>query len=245
MCEAATASGTRRFYAKSIAMVYGAWIVAFSAVAAIASGLPETDLSTPLDELVPFVPGFVWLYDACFLLPIVPLLVQVDRARLNRMLLAFVTANLAAFTPYLLLRVAPAKPPLEDSLAEAALAAQYRIDWLVGANNLPSMHVVFAWMFFLLMRGHGRVADTLQLGIAVAITVSTLFVKMHLVADVVFGVAWAFASWLAAGRLFPELLDDALRPPERLQQAARRLPRVTAVLGAVAVVAGVLRRVLS
>jgi membrane-associated phospholipid phosphatase len=69
---------------------------------------------------------------------------------------------------------------------------------------------------------------------AMLISVSTLFVKQHILLDVLAGAAWAFAAWFAAGRLYPRLAVQGTDPPEALKRliwrAAVPLLVYTAVL---------------
>lgn len=215
--------GERAFYVRALALGYAAWLLAFYGVAFLASTLPSHDLTCDLDRRIPFVPAFVWPYELCYVFPFALLVLPRDHHRTNRAILAAILANVVAFAFYLFLPVAFPRVPLGEGLACAVLRLEHAGDPGAGANNLPSLHVAFAWFVFLACRGGrlGRAGDALALLVAAAITASTLLVKQHLVVDVVAGVALALAGWGAAGRAYP--LVAAGTPAASL----RRLARVT------------------
>src|SRR5262249_6507531 len=87
------------------------------------------------------------------------------------------------------------RPHLGPSLSERVLALEYAMDFSPGANNLPSMHVAMSWIIGRAMLGQrGRIVDGLVVVTVATITVSTLFVKQHLLLDVVTGAALGFAA---------------------------------------------------
>jgi membrane-associated phospholipid phosphatase len=58
------------------------------------------------------------------------------------------------------------------------------------------MHVALSWIMGAAMLGQrGRVADALVIVTVVLISASTLFVKQHLIVDVVAGIVWGLGAW--------------------------------------------------
>jgi hypothetical protein len=98
------------------------------------------------------------------------------------------------------------------------------VDFYPGANKLPSLHVAFVWITAIACRKQrlGRVGDGLVLVGAALITLSTLFVKQHIVLDVVLGTAWGFAAWFAARRLYPSLVGPVGEPAEALKRMIQK-----------------------
>ncbi len=212
-------SSDRRFYTSVAVVAYLLWLVAFEVVGSLAATLQTFDLTTRLDRAIPVIPAFVWPYELCYLFPFLPLLVLRDWRRYNAALLAFVLANATAFVLYLLLPIAFPRPTLGSSLSARLLASEYAADFNPGANNLPSMHVAISWIVWLVMRGErGRLLDGVTFVIACAITVSTLFVKQHMVADVAVGMVWGVGWWAIARRLDVRLTEPAASPREALVQ---------------------------
>ena len=117
--------------------------------------------------------------------------------------------------------------------SERVLALEYRADFGEGANNMPSLHVTFAWLVVLACRRLGpRAAGAGLPLVATAISASTLLVKMHILADVVAGAALAPASWAAAGRLLPRLVPPGSPAAAGPGLLARRAA-LPAILGVV------------
>jgi membrane-associated phospholipid phosphatase len=199
----------RRRYAVRLLVAYAIWLVAFYAVGLQASKLPALDLTTAWDRAIPVVPAFVWPYELCYIFPFSSLLVVRDWRRFDAALLASALASASAFVVYLALPIAFPRPPLGDGLAERVLALEYAADFSPGANNLPSLHVALSWIMGRAMLGQrSRIADVAVVTVVLAITLSTLFVKQHLLIDVAAGIVWALAAWAVARRLLRSRRDD-------------------------------------
>ncbi|MGB8960319.1 MAG: phosphatase PAP2 family protein [Candidatus Aminicenantales bacterium] len=213
----------RRFYIKASLVVYLAYAVLFEALGFYAVTLPTRDLSLPLDRSLPVIPAFIWPYLLCYVFPFLPFFVIKDWHRFNRAVLALVLAVAAAFVVYLALPIAFPHPDLGTGLSDRVLAFQFRTDFYPGANKLPSLHVTFAWLVWLvcLKQGLGRWREIAILAVAVMISISTLFVRQHILVDVLVGTAWAFAAWWTAGRLYPRFSGSGAGPPEAFRRMAR------------------------
>ena len=69
--------------------------------------------------------------------------------------------------------------------------------------TFPSLHVAFGWLMYLGLRDQAPRWRPLLLFLAVSISISTVLVKQHFVADVAAGMALAWGAWALAGRLGP------------------------------------------
>jgi membrane-associated phospholipid phosphatase len=191
-------------YAKILVAAYALWFACFWVVGTIASKLPTRDITSSWDVAIPVVPAFVWPYELCYALPFLAILVIRDWRRFDAALVAIAIASGTAFLVYLCVPIAFPRPVLGDGLSERILALEYAADFSPGANKLPSMHVALSWiMGFAMLRQRGRIVDALIVVTVLAITVSTLFVKQHLVADVAGGIVWASGAWWWARRRAP------------------------------------------
>jgi membrane-associated phospholipid phosphatase len=219
-------------------VLYGAWLLAFGSVGRIAAHLPSADLTIPLDRLIPLVPLFIWPYILCYIFPFLPLVAMKDWHRFNRAFLAIILANVTAYLFYVTLPVAFPRPELGASLSDRILAWQYQVDFHPGANKLPSLHVAFIWIVAIACRKQrlGRFGDALVVLSAGVISLSTLFVKQHIILDVVTGAALGFAAWFAAKRIYPSLAG----PPGEPVEACKRMIRKTAPAAVVYVLALIL-----
>lgn len=199
------ADSDRRYFIKLGLLFYLLWVVAFETVGLYAATLPTHDLTCSLDQWIPLIPQLVWPYLFCYVFPFLLAFVGKDWHRVNCGLLSILFANLTAFVVFMAFPVAFPKPDLGGSLSERALALEYAVDFHPGGNNFPSLHVAFAWLVYFMSRGQGlkKKAEHAVLATALLITVSTLFVKQHIVADVVAGILWASAAWIAARFFYP------------------------------------------
>jgi membrane-associated phospholipid phosphatase len=215
----------RKFYIKVCLIVYFVWIIFFEVIGLYAVKLPTHDITSLIDRKIPLIPQFIWPYLLCYVFPLLPLLVVKDSHRLNRTLLSIIIANLSAFILYLVFPVAFPRPELGQGLSEDMLSFLYRVDFYPGANKLPSLHVTFAWMVYLACRGQrfGKFGNTFIFLIAMLITISALFVKQHVIADVVIGMVWALASWSLAAMFYKSLIDPHMEPRVGLKEMIRKV----------------------
>jgi len=194
----------RGHFGKILLFSYALWIAAFELVGRWAQTLPTHDLTTAWDRAIPLVPAFIWPYEACYALPLVALLLFRDWHRFNVGLLAIAIASLLAFTVYFVLPVAFPRPVLGTSLSERVLAAELAGDFSPGANKLPSLHVAISWILLFAVWGEARRrwVDLALAALVVAITVSTVLVKQHLLIDVFTAVPLAAGAFALAGWLY-------------------------------------------
>jgi len=219
----------RRFFTKVILSVYLLWIPAFVSVGFYASTLPSQNLETIVDRNIPFVPELIWIYMGCYVLPLLSILLVIDWHRFNSMLLSFTIANLTAFIVYLVFPVTFQKPELGRSVAEQFLSIHYRMP-TSASNNFPSMHVTFVWLYYFMCCGQrlNKMGDALMLVLIVLITLSTLFVKIHLVADVAAGILLALITFAFAKYLYPHMVDSQTEASVAFGQIVRKM--ITGVL---------------
>ena len=235
----------KRFYLKTCLVFYAIWILVFETVGKLAATLPTRDLTLGLDQMIPVSAVFVWPYELCYVFPFLPLFLLKDWHRFNRAILAVILANLTAFVVYFALPISYPRPELGGSLSDLVLRWEQDFDFKPGANKLPSLHVAFAWIVFIVCRKQGlkRSTQSLILAGAVLITASTLFTKQHIILDVVFGVVWAFVAWWAAGLIYPRLADVTGEPRTALKQVFRTiLPGLAVFLAALLMAVEILRR---
>jgi len=223
--EASPVKNERIFYIKVGLVVYFVWLVLFEIVGWHAAQMPTHDITSLIDRKIPLVPHFIWPYLLCYVFPFLPLLVVNDWHRLNRTLLSIVFANLSAFILYLVFPVAFPRPELGRSLSDSLLALLYHVDFSPGANKLPSLHVTFTWIVYLTCRGQrlGKFGNAIILFIALLITCSALFVKQHVIADVVIGLCWAFMAWSLAGKFYQFVVGPETDPRAGLKKMLRRV----------------------
>ena len=228
-----TVRGERKFYVKVSLLVYLVWLILFEAVGWHAADLPTYDITSFIDKQIPLIPQFIWPYMLCYVFPFLPLLVIEDWHRINLTLLSVIFANLSAFILYLIFPIAFPRPELGQGLSEHLLAFLYKVDFYPGANKLPSLHVTFTWIVYLACRGQrlSNFGETIVFFLAVLITLSALFVKQHVLADVAAGLCWAFAAWALSGNLYKFLIGPNVDPRAGLTQMMKKLAPVIFLFG--------------
>tara|TARA_R100000458_G_C8254417_1_gene230751 strand:- start:374 stop:1012 length:639 start_codon:yes stop_codon:yes gene_type:complete len=156
----------------------------------------EYDLMTALDEAIPLMPEYVWIYHS-----IVPVIAVTMISLLRARRLFFITmwaCVIATVTLNLFYYFFPSFYPrtdfIIDGFSDLILQVTREVD---GANNtFPSGHVCFAWLMFWAVY-YSKVAKQLK-GIkslyllwAIGVSLSTLVLKQHYVVDVISGASLA------------------------------------------------------
>lgn len=202
---------------------YVGWVTVFVIEGFYAVTLPTTDITLWIDRKIPVISGFVWVYVSCYLFPWILLAVTSNWHRFNLALLAILSCTLIAFIGHLAIPVAFTRPPLGPSLSDRFVAFIYENDFKPGAQNFPSLHVAIAWIVAFSSRGH-RLGTPAELGIllyAMLIMASTLFIKQHLVLDLVGGTVLAFSVWPLVKRRYNRAIPDGQEPLGALSLAVQ------------------------
>ena len=156
-----------------------------------------------LERAIPFLPWTIWIYFSFFIF-IGSTVFRVEKELFWRFVMSSTLAALIAWSFVLLLPISFDRP--DPALIESDLYR--RIYTLVHEADpshitFPSLHVAVTWICnFLLWNRPGR---GWRIALGVAISLSTLFTKQHLVSDVIGGVALALFCVWASGKLMARL----------------------------------------
>jgi len=171
----------------------------------IAGDLPKASLALPLDEKIPFVPATVLIYWGCYLFWAVNYIcgMMYDKGHGYRFILAHVLADMICFFFFIFLPTSMERPePTGDSLMMALVRLTYLCD---EPNNLfPSIHCFASWLCWIGVRKNAHVPRGYRyasLAMALAVCVSTVTMKQHVLADVPAGILVAELSYVLAGWL--------------------------------------------
>lgn len=145
-------------------------------------------LATELDRLTPFVPVFSVFYFVWypFLLLVLALLLQKSRAAYYRTLIAVCIGILIANAIFLIYPTYVPRPQLQAGW-NYFVPITYRLD--EPYNGFPSIHVISS---YLMLRASGLLTKRIRIGVVVMaclIILSTMFIKQHVLADVMAGIA--------------------------------------------------------
>jgi membrane-associated phospholipid phosphatase len=190
----------------------------FVAAAQHAIGRAAALAPLAIDRVIPLVKGWEFVYAAVFFVVFVPVAQVRDRRLLRAVALGIVAMQFAACSVFFLWPTRIERP------IDEVLPARSFLDWAVGlnfaldppVNCFPSLHVANAVFVALVARRLDRRVGAFCLAAALAIALSTLFVKAHLAIDVAAGalLAWVCYRAFVAPRI-PEALPGELVFPRK------------------------------
>lgn len=182
----------------NVSVYWGARLIAYS--------WPHTDLTSQWDHAVPFVPWTIVIYGGSYLFWVVNYILcamQESYAR-SRLFCADMLAKFICLIIFLAFPTTNVRPAIvnKDFWSEA-MKMLYGVD---SADNLfPSIHCLVSWLCWIGVRKRKDISALyryLSLAIALAICVSTMTTRQHVMVDVVGGVALAELSYIVADFAF-------------------------------------------
>ena len=165
----------------------------------IASSWYHYDLSLPIDAEFPLVPWTVAIYFGAYLFWGITYcyMATVGKNDRDRYFCADAIAKTVAFAMFLLIPMRIARPEITgDGVWDSVMRFLYTID--TPDNLFPSIHCLASWMCFIGLRGRREVhivIKVLSFVAAVAVCVSTLTTRQHVIVDVISGVLLAEISY--------------------------------------------------
>jgi membrane-associated phospholipid phosphatase len=175
-----------------------------------------TLLATALDGAIPLLPWTAWFYEpfyaAIFIIGVIGFR---SRFLYHRTLLCVCGNIVVAALGHFLVRAEYPRPLLPSpapDLSTAFLAWVYRID--PAGNVFPSLHVAHTFLITLLISLDRPRLGRVLLVMSILLALSTLTTKQHFLADVLAGLAMAFAARAWANRELARALAaaPAVRP---------------------------------
>lgn len=170
----------------------------------ITQGWPHHLIELPLDRAIPFVPWTVSIYYASFVFWVVNyiLCARQGRERAYRFLSADLLAKTICLICFVAFPTTNIRPVVGDTgFWNAIMRMLYEID---AADNLfPSIHCLTSWFCYIGLRDVEKIPRwyrNCSFWMAVAVFISTLTTKQHVIVDVIGGVALASGCYWLAGR---------------------------------------------
>lgn len=186
----------------------------YNGAIALQHGRPALDMTTALEDAIPFQPGWIVVYFGCFLFWGVNYILISRRGKelWFRFLTADLLAELICGLFFVFLPTTNVRPEIIGSgLFHQLTAWLYQID--PAKNLFPSIHCMASWFCFIGARTDRRIPPwykAFNCAFALAVCASTLFLKQHCIPDVLAGVALAEVCWFLAAR------TQLYRPIERV-----------------------------
>ena len=149
-------------------------------------------LAIPLDNQIPLIPWTIVIYFGCYIFWIIGYLYNaaMDKRHCYRFLMADWLAKAVCFICYVVYPTTNTRPEIVGSDIWAQLMRfLYSMD---AADNLfPSIHCLVSWLCYIGIRGNKKVPQWIRTTFcicAIAVFISTLTTKQHVIYDVVAGV---------------------------------------------------------
>ncbi len=161
-------------------------------------------MTTNIDNMIPFLPWTISVYLGCFLFWCITYawIVLQPNAFRNRFFCTDILAKGVCLIIFLALPTTNIRPVVseEPNIWNFLMSFLYSVD---SADNLfPSLHCFVSWLCFIGVRSRKDVPLALRLFsclFALAVCISTLTTKQHVIADVFAGVALAETSYAISG----------------------------------------------
>jgi pimeloyl-ACP methyl ester carboxylesterase/membrane-associated phospholipid phosphatase len=148
------------------------------------------DLSTSLDQAIPFIPAFIYPFYLVYGMMLIPAFLIRDPALFYRSVTGFSALILGSCLLFLLFPVYVPRPELiPDTYAGLLVRAAYEQDRPVC--GFPSLHVAASLLVAATVLRERRLVGALLLGFALLTSAATLFIKQHVLADLAGGAAFA------------------------------------------------------
>lgn len=146
------------------------------------------NLSTSLDEIIPFEAAFAWPYLSYYLLLGTPLLLVLPVNELRHLWRQLAWASALSAVLFLLMPTQPPRPDFISSLSGLSawvVQAIYMID--PPSNCFPSLHVLHSGLIalFYLRRPSTHAWGLVFCAMALGVCFATVFIKQHFAVDVI------------------------------------------------------------
>lgn len=180
------------------------------------------DMTTWLEEIIPFQPAWIIVYFGCFLFWGANYILISRRGKEEwfRFLWADLCAELVCGIFFILMPTTNIRPEVTGTdLASQLVVMLYQVD--PPQNLFPSIHCMVSWFCFIGVRLDRRIPlwyRGFNCMFALAVCASTLFLKQHCLPDVFAGILLAEATYAIAQR------TEFYRPIQRLllRQSAKQ-----------------------
>ncbi len=188
---------------KPLLLAFAFQCLVFSGTRLVNTGWAHADMTCPLDGAVPYLPWTVSVYVGAYVFWFFGYnLAALDAGeRAWRFLTADMLGKAVCLGFFLALPTAMARPAVPDS---APLGWMLRIIYALDTpdNLFPSIHCLDSWLCWAAVRDRHDVPGWVRwlfLALTLAIALSTLTTRQHVLADAVCGLALGELCWQIAG----------------------------------------------
>lgn len=170
-------------------------MIVYSGAMSICADWEHHYITLPLDNMVPLVPGWIYIYFGCYLFWVVNYIMMArihkdNPAEFYRFVTTDMMSRIVCGFFFFLLPTAIKRPEvIGDTFAHTLLRFLYSID--KPTNLFPSIHCLVSWMCYIGIRGNKRVPvwyRGFSCVFALLVVISTQTTKQHYLVDAVAGL---------------------------------------------------------
>ncbi|MCI9151664.1 MAG: phosphatase PAP2 family protein [Lachnospiraceae bacterium] len=202
---------------------------AYFATRIVTTSMKHYRLGTSLDARIPVIPAFIVIYWGAYLLWVAGYctIARSGKRACLELVAADMIAKLICMLIFLILPTTATRPAVAGSdVFSRALQVLYIID--PADNYFPSIHCLESWACFrgvCRKQGARPITRGIYLVAAVLVFLSTLFLRQHMIMDVIGGVL-VFEMGMLIGRLsgawrLLDLMNHGFRPGKRRVEGPR------------------------
>ena len=166
----------------------------------ITQDFAHTYPALPIDDYIPFIPGFIYIYVGCYVHWFVNYIMSAHSG--ERHFFRFYKAAMLCYALltiiYIVFPTTIDRPNLDgiDGLTGFLCNAIYSADTPV--NLFPSLHCIASWFSWIAIRGKKNIPlwyRVFSFVLGILVCVSTVTVKQHFFIDIIGGIAITELSW--------------------------------------------------
>ncbi len=171
----------------------------------ISKGFYHHNLTSVLDNIIPFIPWTILIYWGCSIFWGINyyLGIRCDKSGGRCFIISHFIGETICFILFVLFPTTMDRPVISDAKGLLSLIeTTYRMD--SADNLLPSIHCFVSYLCWIGVRGKREIPKwyrAVSFIIAFAVCISTLTVKQHVIADVISGVLLAELSYFISSRV--------------------------------------------
>lgn len=199
------AKETERYFWHSFTLALLSNQIAFQGSRFFEKGRYHADLTLPADAVIPFLPWTITIYFGCFVFWffLYHFVARLPRQAADRFFCANLMGKAVSFLFFVLFPTTLSRPDVNGmTVWDALMRFLYRID--APDNLFPSLHCMISWLCWVGIRGNKQVPVMWRLaalGMAVAVCLSTLTTRQHVLLDVAGGILLSeLCYWVAGSR---------------------------------------------
>ena len=172
--------------------------------AQITKGWHHYDLTTKLDQAIPVIPEFVYIYFGCYLFWGINYIMaaHLGKEHFYRFVAAEMPTRLVCGLIFIFFPTTNIRPEIAgNSLSALLMNRLYEMDQ--PTNLFPSIHCLVSWFCFITIRGEKKIPKWYRIFsciFALLVCASTQFTKQHYLIDIAGGILLAEGSYYLANK---------------------------------------------